>query len=79
MNQLHPGSPILALKNSVANQQPKKWTKKLSITREQPVKLWKLSDAETIVRKREGWWSKGTHYPERRRYDHQSQMTIFAP
>ena len=28
----------------------------------QPVKLWKLSDAETTVRKREGRWSKKMRY-----------------
>ena len=30
-----------------------------------PLKLWKLSDAETRFRKREGWWSREIHYPDR--------------
>ena len=32
---------------------------------EQPVKLWKQLDAEKLVRKRGGWWSKEKYYPDR--------------
>ena len=31
----------------------------------QPVILWKLLDAETLIRRREVWWIKEMHHPDR--------------
>ena len=72
-NQLHPGSPILALQNQVTSCyikiQTEKWTEKIFVTGGPLVKLWIFSDAETLVRKPEDWWNREMHYPGQEPWD----------
>ena len=63
-------------------QNTKKWTEKTFTTGALPVKSWTLSDAVTIVRKPEDIEQRNALSRPgtlRRRYDHQTQRTVFAP
>ena len=55
-------TPKSSRKSTIENNEYR--IKKVSTTGEQPVKIWNLSDPETIVRNREGWWSKEMHYSD---------------
>ena len=72
VKQLQPDSPILELQNSSRKskiENNEKMDQENFFHWGQFVKLRKLSGAETILRKREGWWSREMHYPDRAHWD----------